>query len=385
MPIYNYLPIAFPWYDNIKKQNRFKDNVGGLCTYKLISPRDALLPFQFYKPAALEFPVNWYIRDVHTQEIIADLTPSLNNAALGVIWSRTTSDGKDYYWYNGVPLTTTGGPLNLNTGFYESILTFPGGASFYSEMFHVPAISFSVLSDTLTKYLRIEWYSDSDLPPIMYNTDSAIRFKNVCYLDTFVHISEPEINEDTEKDGFDNDIATFQRAVIKYRITELVPDYLKIALVLMQMHGHVFLSTANGIDIGEFKNMTTETQAEGSGGLSTIDILFEQDLAIINKGCNNSISLKEIVSATPVLNSVVTSGAYLFFTGIATPDTFLHIYGAVSENATYNIVSQFQNANQLNAGTLKILVSAASGYSWFKVFGFNFNKTFGLSNAVQKT
>jgi hypothetical protein len=382
MPIFNYLPVAFPWYDNIRKQNRYKQNVEGLCDYKLIGPRDALLPFQFYKPSELAFPGNWYIREVNSQQVVADITPSL-----GFIRARTSADGLDYFYYNGEALTTTSGNLNLNFGFYEAYLVFNNGAVFWSEMFHIPDISFSVSGQFQSQFLRLEWWNETDLPPILYNNgDNVNNFRNVAFLETFVHASEPEIQVDTEKDGNNTDIPTFEKGVIPYRISHIVPDFLKVALVIMQMHDHVRLTTPLGIDDGEITDLTTDSQVdEGGGGLSTIDILFQQDLAIIKKGCNNKIDFNQIPGIVPILTSVITSGGYLNFKGTATANTFISIYGAVSQNATYNLLSNYRDSNQLNAGSLRILVAAGMGYTWFKVRSYTLNQDFGLSNAVQKT
>lgn len=382
MPIFNHLPVAFPWYDDIRKQNRYKENVEGLCDYKLISPRDGLLPFQFYKTSAVDFPVNWYIREVNSLQVVADLTPSL-----GLLRARTSADARDYFFYNGEALTTSGGNLNLDVGYYESYLVFGSGKTYWSEMFHVPDISFAVVGQLQSRYVRLEWWNDTDLPPIMYNaTDSANHFRNVAYLDTFVHASEPEIQEDAKKDGNNTDIPTFQKAVIRYRITDIVPDFLKVALVVMQMHDHVRFTSPLGVDDGEITDLTTDSQVdESGGGLSSIDILFEQDVAIVKKGCNNQINLNQIPGVAPTLTSVITSGGYLNFKGTATINTFISIYGAVSQNATYNIIANYRDAAQLNAGTLKLIVAAGLGYSWFKVRSYTLNQDFGLSNAVQKT
>lgn len=47
MLLYNELPTVFPWYDKIGKQQRYRENAAKMCDYRLLNPRDRLLPFQF--------------------------------------------------------------------------------------------------------------------------------------------------------------------------------------------------------------------------------------------------------------------------------------------------------------------------------------------------
>lgn len=382
MPIFKHLPVAFPWYDDIRKQNRYKENVEGLCDYKLISPRDGILPWQFYKSSELAFPLNWYIREINSQQVVADLTPSL-----GLIRARTSADGNDYFYYNGEAIATTNGNLNLDYGFYESYLIFSNGVTYWSEMFHVPDISFSVAGQLQSAYLRLEWWNDTDLPPIFYNNaDASLHFRNIAFLDTFIHASEPEIQEDAEKDGNNTDIPTFQKAIIRYRISDIVPDFLKLALVVMQMHDHVRITSPGGVHDGEVTDLTTDSQVdESGGGLSAIDILFEQGVAMVKKGCNNQINLNQIPGVVPTLTSVTTSSGYVYFKGTATVNTFISIYGAVAQGANYTLVSNYRDSAQFNAGTLRLINAATMGYTWFKVRSYTLNQDFGLSNAVQKT
>jgi hypothetical protein len=199
-------------------------------------------------------------------------------------------EGRSYVYYAGESLATSGGALSLAQGLYYSVITFADASVWYSETFYVPGCSF--VGTAAADFLKLEWYNDTDIRPIFYNDKDGggiPYFRNVAYLDTFITQSEPEIIEDGEKDGNDEQVATFSKAVIRYRITELVPDYLKKALVLMQMHDHVFLTTRNGIRTGEIKKMETASAAEAFGGLSTIDIIFEEEI-LIKKGCGDNMS-----------------------------------------------------------------------------------------------
>ena len=70
--LFNELPIAFPWYEKLEQQNRYRENVEPVCDYKLVSPRDALLPFQFWKAPAGLVPNLWEVFEVNTQTKVAD-------------------------------------------------------------------------------------------------------------------------------------------------------------------------------------------------------------------------------------------------------------------------------------------------------------------------
>lgn len=376
MEIFNNLPVAFTWYDKIEKQNRYRENMQATCDYHLISPRDALLPFQFRKPTLSEFPTSWIIREVNTKNQVADLT-----ASLGQLKAKSIGN-YDYFYYGGAALPG----LFLDLGYYESLLTYPSGYVAYSEMFYIPAQAFTVAQQYNSPYMRFEWYNNSDLPPIYYNdkVDGLPVFRNVVFLDSFVTASEPEVEEDGTKDGNDTTIPTFQKATIKYRVTDAVPDFLKLALVIMQMHDKVYMTTAHGVHSGEVTRLETNTSPIETGGMAQIDILFEQTVAMVKKGCANNMPLTEITPFTPTLASVHISGSNLVFAGNAPAGSAINIWAAAVVGGPYTKVSSYKSRDQLVAGTLTV-AGIPGGYSWFKVEAFTFNQNFGLSGAKQKT
>lgn len=279
MLIFEELPTAFPWYDKLEKQTRYKDHGDGVCDYKLIAPKNSLLPFQFRKISTKKIPVVWKIFEINTNIEVAEIT-----AFLSQLKYKTLGD-YDYFYYDGSTL----GALDLGFGFYYSRLELSDGSFLYSEMFTVPEIPFS--NSAATKYLKLVWYNSADLDPFYFNdqTGGIPYFQNVVYLDSFVNASEPQITEDGTKDGNDEVIPTFQKASIQYQITAMVPDYLKVALVLMQLHDKIILTEPGGIREGEIKKVSTNSSVESGGFLSVVDILFFQDLLIINRGCDNPI------------------------------------------------------------------------------------------------
>jgi hypothetical protein len=282
--IFNELPTAFPWYDKKEKQNRYRENAEKLTSWGLITPRDALLPFQFWR-GTTSAVTGWTIKNADTDSNAAVLDAASVAKIRGAV-----KEGRSYVYYAGEALSTSAGALSLSKGLYYSVLTFADASVWYSETFYVPGCSF--LTGTAAEFLKLEWYNDTDIRPIFYNDKDGggiPYFRNVAYLDTFITQSEPEIIEDGEKDGNDEQVPTFTKALIRYRITELVPDYLKKALVLMQMHDHVTLTTRKGTRSGELLRLETATAPEAFGGLSSIDIIFEEDL-LIKKGCGDNMS-----------------------------------------------------------------------------------------------
>jgi hypothetical protein len=279
--IFNELPISFPWYDKIEQQNRYNENVEPVCDYKLISPRNSLLPFQFTLPATGNAPTKWEVYDINSQALVANLTGQIS--ALQIQQRR----GKDYIYFEGQTLPS----LDLPQGFYYSQMLFPGNILKFSEMFFVPADGFNAEGDDPIDFMRIVWYNLSDLPPIFYNdlVSGVPRFKNIVYLDTFITASEPEITKEGVKDGTDEVVPTFQKMVIKYRITVVVPDFLKKALSLAQIHDYLYIETKRSVRSGQVLNAEISSEPEANGGLSIVDIVFTEDVAIVKKGCADNM------------------------------------------------------------------------------------------------
>lgn len=274
MLIFNEIPTAFPFYDKLEKQARYNDNCDGTCDYKLITPNNALLPFQFKRLLNSDTISGWEIMDANNSTII--------NASTARAAIHTVTVGQEkYYYYDGSPFAS----ITMLPGFYYSVVTFNNGIKFYSEVFCVPFDSFAV--GGANGFLKLEWYSTCSIYPYYYGEtiNSVPYFRNVTYLDTFVQGSEPEIVVETEPNGDGEEIPVFQRAVIKYRIPHAVSDYLKKALVIMQMHNVINLTTANGVHSGQISSVTTASAPLDTGCLSTIDILFEQDAAIVKTSC----------------------------------------------------------------------------------------------------
>lgn len=288
MEIFRELPVSFPWYNTSAKQNRFRENFENLDDYGLISPADALLPFQAWVPIPSGGPLNWTIRNLD-----GTVAATLDATSIALIRSNIR-EGRKYYYYAGEPLFTSpgGAPLVLSPGFYYGRLSFVGGGFIESEIFRVPECWFLTTTPGSCEFLKFEWWNDTDLRPIYYNDldlTGKPYFRNVVYLDTFAHSSEPLIEEETINDGAGEAIPTFQKASLRWRITDLVPDFLKRALVLMQMHDHIIFTERRVLRTGEVDKIATNSTPQLGGAYSTVDILFTETL-IIKKGCGDNMT-----------------------------------------------------------------------------------------------
>ena len=84
-----------------------------------------------------------------------------------------------------------------------------------SNKFDVPTFS--------NNLVKIRFSDSTDIDPIRYRNG----FVQEIYLDTFIHTSEPEIEEETETDGLGNKNTTFSKLTIKQKIEIIVPDYVE--------------------------------------------------------------------------------------------------------------------------------------------------------------
>lgn len=384
--LFDTLPTAFPWYDRIGKMNRNKFHTDEVCDYKLNSPYNALLPFEFRRVAALSPPMTWQILDVNTNVLVADITTSIS-----LVRARTR-DGYDYFYYAGEALSTALGALNLEVArYYVSKIQMSDGQNFYSEMFYVPVDKFSAAFTEETSFIRIEWYNDADLNPIFYNdingTTLKPYFRNVVYLDSFIHASEPEIAEETTTDGNDTPIPTFQRAAIRYQIADLVPDFLKVALVLAQMHDHVWITTPLQLYSGEIENIETTSTQEAFGALSSVTIIFEESIAIVKKACAGNMPSEEPLPLDPFLLEVKVVGSNLVVTGANLPPVgyWSFLYNSTTGGGTYTKINYPMNNVNVEAGTQLVPTSVVPTGNYFKLQVVNFNDYSLFSNVVLKS
>lgn len=407
--IFNEFTVAFPWYDKLEKQYRYKENAEKICDYKLISPSNSLLPFQFRRVAQLgNPPVSWVIKEINSNTTVKDLSINLPDISGASQLRIRTVEGYDYFLFNGNGTLKVDDEnfydIPLDYGFYYSVITFQDGTKQYSEMFHVPDPSFKIAGpgsepteqlqiDDISKmkYLRFIWNNNCDLKPVYYQEmqDDAPYWRQCIYLDSFITNSEPEITTDGPKDGQDEQIPTFQKVVVKYRITDMVPDYLKVALFLMQMHDNVNLTEAKGVRRGDLKSFTVNSSVEFNGALSQVDILFQQDLLQVKAGCcENFISpdtdcdtFDVTLEMTPLVDPDDTDDVTDFYTvsGTGRPEGWFEFFASI-DGTTWVFVRAISYADYISGIDIH---TGNDGYHQFKVVNKNFNCIFGTSDVVE--
>ena len=280
--IFKELPIVFPFYENHKQQDVNKENVESNCAFKLISPKNALLPFQIEMPINKPNPISWKIIGLNGSEI--DISNNLSKVKIYVF------EEKKQAVYFGEELIFSyenrSEPLNLENGFYYTIFNFSDGSYYVSEIFF--AAGFNVGENT--EFMQVDFWQDKDVEPLIFRNG----WKQTIYLSTFVHSAIAEVEEETEKDGFNSEIPTFQRMVLKYKFIELVPDFVKIALVSLQMQDNVYIYLSDKRS-GKIDRISVESQPDETIGLNNVEVIFEDDV-LIKTACGQN--KQEISQAT---------------------------------------------------------------------------------------
>lgn len=280
--LFNELPLGLPFYENVKNQNQYRENCQGKCPFRIISPNDRIIPFQFRKQTnGLDYVTEWWLYHSYGGEAI-NLSSNIEDKIKTYI-----IDGYDYIVYEGGGLDfTPGTALDIPSGEYYMVIKTLSGW-YYSECFYVPIERFNEDDPESFPYMCLEWWDSSDFDKIYY-TDG---FKNRIYLDTFITGSEPEIIEDGENDGDDNFIPTFQKLVIGYNFTiSPAPDFLKNALNAMCIHDNVIIYTKGYERIGNIKEIKVTSEIEQGGCSSTLIVDFVQPIYYKKGACKSEFS-----------------------------------------------------------------------------------------------
>lgn len=292
-------PIAFPWYEDRARQHRFRENCQGLLPYELLTPQEAMLPFQFRVLAGSVAPtvtdwdlydacaINQVLGDPLTTQDFIDITDQNYNTLLtqGALGSSLVSlpsadknlleihlkDGYYYIIYKGQALASL-----MACGFYEARIKLSDGSVLWSEVFRV-----TEKQNGRYPYMVLTWWNSCDLGKIVYSTG----FKNKLYLDNYLSHSEPELFEEVEPDGMNTEQVTFSKITHKYKFSDVVPDYLKTALTAMSMHSSKNIIDKNYLVAFDISRMRVTAQIEGGGCLSFVDVLVEHDDIMVATAC----------------------------------------------------------------------------------------------------
>ena len=274
--VFKELPTVLPFYTQIKQQSRFRENAQDE-PFKLICYRNAMLLFQIEVEGTKPAPTAFVLVDLEGNETELQLNQ------LQVY----EYDGIKKIVYNGTILKKTNGAnIFLSCGYYYAYLRFNDTVKpnyLYSEVFYVPQDNFATQSTTFGKYIRFQFWNDSDIEPIIYRGN----FRQTIFLDTFVSAYTPEIEEEAEKDGENTAIPTFQKMTMRYKVFDYVPNYVKIALISMQMHDNATITTNDG-RTGILKKILVNVTPDDDGFMDAVEIVFDDEM-LVKTHCNNQL------------------------------------------------------------------------------------------------
>ena len=265
MKLIKELATVLPFYTDIRNQNRFKENVKKKCPFQLLSPKNAFLPFIIQIPQGSPKPKTFKLISLNGNE--TDLSNNID------ILKAIDFEDFAYCYYKGETLVfkheTIEQELNLTGSFYIELNI--DDVIYFSEVFVMKEEIKN--SEFPNDFIKIEFWDSKDIEPIRYRDG----FKQEIYLDTFIHTSDPEIEEETENDGNNNPNTTFSKLLIKQKIEVLVPDFLKIALMTLPMHDEVKVFDQNKRE-GKIDRTKVTPTTVANGAFATLEIVFETDI-----------------------------------------------------------------------------------------------------------
>lgn len=310
--LFNELPTAFPIYDKLEKQTRYHFNDFKTNYDVLISPANALPSFQFKisLEQAKQVQRVYLVKECSGVEL--EITDYMN-------FRYYILESGFYIKYFGDVLQSGEDELFILPSNYYLRIEFSESENYYSEIFKVPEERFK--KNESNRYLKIEYSASSDLNPISYKDG----WKQEIYLDSFIYKSEPEIEEDGEKDGVNNTIPNFQKLTLKYNFVAFVPDYLKIALVSLQIHNKINITSNNNLRSGFVNDCEVTFTDEAGGFISEVSVKFIQYI-ITKNACDEQIP-----------NFVVDDGVFSI-EEITNDNTNAYIFANLQRGFVYDII-----------------------------------------------
>jgi hypothetical protein len=201
---------------------------------------------------------------VDTDKSELDIT---NYLTLPVLYPLTSGD---YFIYAGGTLNTP-----LECGCHYLRITMNNSKVYYSEWF---------ICDTVTDYLKIDFYNTCDLYNIIYQGGftQSLWFK-----------SEPMEETYPEKvEGFENGEGTLVKTFIRQTKTYTsktfeMPGYMVDVFNRMKLHSFIQLTDLVG-DINGVLNLAIEHEWQDPGYSALITLTFDYDETAVISGCCNN-------------------------------------------------------------------------------------------------
>lgn len=160
--------------------------------------------------------------------------------------------------------------LGSDCGTFYMRFDFANGKKLFSEHFNIKAFS----SEARSGFLKIDFSNSFDIQPVLYREG----FRQNVFLSTFVDRMLPELEQEMQKDGENNEVPIFQKLVQRLQASDLVPDFLKVALLTVPMHDSVKIDCERYT--GEINRMQITATPEEMTGLNDVSLRFEIDTSV---------------------------------------------------------------------------------------------------------
>lgn len=411
--LFDNLPLPLPWYQQVTHQDRFRQNAAMNAVITQLGPKDGILPFQLRKPSFSTLPATWVIKcaangklqdyiDGFEDPTVVDLSSFIFTALQWLTLHNPDEDGGGDYDYiifknenNSLDMITGTFPDGLPPGVYYMQMDFgPGGhdqpelgGKWCSETFRVPVDRFTWdVPAQDCNYPCFKWSHNSDIIPIHYDSDEEQPFYNLLYLDTWITASEPVYVTQGKNDGFEEYFPQFQKAVIKYRISTIIPDYIKVSLYMFLLHENKYLFTEHQLREGKIKNLEVSSTLSDDGALSIVEILFEQMSLTVKTNCdiNMVVPLGYEVGGGPYVLTVhacFDSGAITVKMTTFPDGVYGELWGYVGAGPTYGLLIPYISRTDLLTGWNGTVGPPAS-YSHYKIIIRTFTFVVGESTVA---
>lgn len=273
-------------YDRLTEQDRFKENLDG--TYKFLSNRDKLIPFQFIVPIGATTINSFSIKGTYNYDFVL-----ANNVGKFGLYSNGNQKNFMYFGeqLNHTNVMSVVSPLILAGGGYHWFEVVVDGKTYYTEMFYVVGDGFCDKPITL----EIEAWDRYDTNGHLFSNN----FRYKCFFDSFITDQTPNIQEEFSKDGFERN--NILRRVIQFLYNfELDPLPNSIAVGITALTAFTnFVIKHNGNTYTN-ADLTVKPERIDGGGLYSLLFSFtlpQEDL--IKTACN-------IPAQSPLFYKVVT-------------------------------------------------------------------------------
>lgn len=266
----------------------------------------------------------------------------------------------------------------LGDDYYISVAS--GYSKHYSEVFCVSQIK--------DHNITIEWSSTSGKVGNMVYLNN---FKHSVNIDAVIVQREPEIEEETEEDGFGNEIPTLQILKQSYEMSFVVPNFIAQALAALPLHDKVnFINKAIGEETTELvekhKYVTVKATPELDNCNSYVEITFTDETITKTACANEVIALNNPPMVSIVWNETSTTEPRLCEINDTCTQTLnstvLDPDGNLDTLEWERSDDLQQTWTSLGAGTTKVVTENALGKYNYRLKATDTNGLSGYSNVL---